>query len=172
MKILIELYSGPGAGKSTTAAGLYYLMKCRGYDAEMVREFAKEKAWNGTLADVTDNEIIYSEQTRRELDMVDGPDVVITDSPIRMSQVYGTPEDVVKEHEAEMRAAGFNYIRLFVNRPEEFSNSGRIHNKEQSIEIDKTVRGMLEFHGEVDKNLETLIDFIENKLSTIEGMML
>ena len=41
MKV-INLFAGPGTGKSTTAAGLFYKMKSKGYMVELVTEFAKD----------------------------------------------------------------------------------------------------------------------------------
>ncbi len=46
---VINLWAGPGAGKSTTAAGLFNLMKIRGYNVELVTEFAKEMVYEGRL---------------------------------------------------------------------------------------------------------------------------
>ena len=38
---VISLFAGPGAGKSTAAAGLFNLMKCKGESCELVTEVAK-----------------------------------------------------------------------------------------------------------------------------------
>ena len=40
MKV-INLFAGPGAGKSTTAAGLFHLMKIAGMNVELVTEFSR-----------------------------------------------------------------------------------------------------------------------------------
>ena len=37
---VINLYGGPGTGKSTTAAALFALIKREGYNVELVTEFA------------------------------------------------------------------------------------------------------------------------------------
>lgn len=41
--LIIDLIGGPGSGKSTTAAGLFYKLKKLGYNCEMSLEFAKDK---------------------------------------------------------------------------------------------------------------------------------
>ena len=40
--LIINLIGGPGSGKSTTAAGLFYKLKQMGIDCEMALEFAKD----------------------------------------------------------------------------------------------------------------------------------
>ena len=43
--IIINLFAGPGAGKSTGAAFIFSKLKMLGIDAELVTEFAKDKVW-------------------------------------------------------------------------------------------------------------------------------
>ena len=40
--LVINLFGGPGCGKSTTMARLFADLKARGYNVEMVSEFAKD----------------------------------------------------------------------------------------------------------------------------------
>lgn len=42
MTSVINLIGGPGSGKSTTAAGLFFRMKSMGVRCELVTEYAKE----------------------------------------------------------------------------------------------------------------------------------
>jgi len=48
MKV-INLFGGPGCGKSTAAAGLFHLMKSNHMSVELVNEFAKEIVWENNL---------------------------------------------------------------------------------------------------------------------------
>lgn len=43
--LIVNLVAGPGTGKSTTMAGVFYKLKSLGIDCEMVTEFAKELVW-------------------------------------------------------------------------------------------------------------------------------
>ena len=43
--LIVNLYGGPGCGKSTGAAYLFSKLKMAGVDAEYVPEFAKDKVW-------------------------------------------------------------------------------------------------------------------------------
>lgn len=42
MCIVINLWGGPGCGKSTTMARIFSELKVKGYNVEMVSEFAKD----------------------------------------------------------------------------------------------------------------------------------
>ena len=42
---IINLYGGPGAGKSTSASDLFVILKERGVNAELAREYVKRWAW-------------------------------------------------------------------------------------------------------------------------------
>ena len=48
MTKVINLFGGPGAGKSTIAAGLFYNMKIAGYNVERADEWIKDKVYEGT----------------------------------------------------------------------------------------------------------------------------
>ena len=43
--IVVNLFAGPGAGKSTGATYIFSKLKMLGIDAEYVSEFAKDKVW-------------------------------------------------------------------------------------------------------------------------------
>jgi ATP:corrinoid adenosyltransferase len=64
MKV-INIFAGPCAGKSTTAAGLFYLMKVSGYNVELVTEYAKDMTWEGRHNILGDQLYILAKQNRR-----------------------------------------------------------------------------------------------------------
>lgn len=43
--LVVNLFGGPGSGKSTGAAYVFARLKMLGYNAELVTEFAKDKTW-------------------------------------------------------------------------------------------------------------------------------
>ena len=45
--LIVNLYGGPGSGKSTGAAYIFSKLKMAGVDAEYVTEYAKDKVWEG-----------------------------------------------------------------------------------------------------------------------------
>lgn len=88
MKV-INLWGGPGAGKSTTAAGLFYEMKKRRLEVELVTEYAKDMVWEGRYNILDDQIYIFAKQQRRIARLRDhSVEWVITDSPIALGLVY------------------------------------------------------------------------------------
>ena len=88
MKI-INLFGGPGTGKSTTAAHLFAIMKWQGMKVELVSEYAKELTWDGRSNVLLDQLYVLAKQNRKlERLKNHGLDFVITDSPILMGLAY------------------------------------------------------------------------------------
>ena len=50
--VVINLFGGPGCGKSTIAAELFAILKKQGYEVELVTEYAKDKVWEESLKSV------------------------------------------------------------------------------------------------------------------------
>lgn len=92
---VINLFGGPGAGKSTTAAGLFYEMKKSKLSVELVTEYAKDAVWERRY-DLFDDQIyIFAKQQRRISRLKNHKiDWVITDSPIPLGLIYVKPEHV------------------------------------------------------------------------------
>ena len=86
---VINLFGGPGVGKSTAAAGLFYEMKKAQLRVELVTEYAKDAVWEQRYNILDDQIYIFAKQQRRISRLQDhGIDWVITDSPIPLGLVY------------------------------------------------------------------------------------
>ena len=60
--LLINLFGGPGAGKSTGAAYIFSQLKMAGVNAELVTEFAKDKVWEGNKEVFKNQAYIFGKQ--------------------------------------------------------------------------------------------------------------
>lgn len=88
----INFYAGPGAGKSTVAAGLFSIMKFHGINCELVSEYAKDLTWERSSVLKGDGQLkILGEQSWRLLRLSGKVDYIITDSPILLNTFYGDP---------------------------------------------------------------------------------
>ena len=86
--LVVNLFGGPGTGKSTTAAELFSELKHRGIRAELVTEVAKDLCYEKSPL-LGDQLHILSEQHRRLARLRDQVDIVITDAPISLGEIYG-----------------------------------------------------------------------------------
>ena len=144
---VINILAGPGAGKSTLASGLYYRAKCRGWNAELVTEVAKDLVWEGRTAALANQAYVFGRQVQRIERLKDRVDLVITDSPFLLSAIYA-PKDYPVEWEAvvvKLWKSYSNYVALLGRGPW-FDERGRVHNLEMSLEIDRRIAALLAKH--------------------------
>jgi hypothetical protein len=86
----VNLWGVPGTGKSGVAAELFALLNAEGIVVELVREYAKELVWQGTL-DKTEQLVVTAEQYRREAFLHGRVQVAITDSPVLYGMMFCPP---------------------------------------------------------------------------------
>lgn len=85
---VINLFAGPGAGKSTFQSDLYSFMKKERLKVEMVREVAKKWAWRKEKITPVDQLNIIGQQILDESDLYGKVDYIVTDSPILLGAFY------------------------------------------------------------------------------------
>ena len=157
--MIINLFAGPGTGKSTTALGLTYLLKLNGYKADYVSEYAKELVYRDCIWDLYNNHLaILGEQYNRIKLTQKEVDYVVADSPILLAAVYKTiyemggqiPEEMPKPNgytNATLEAFNeFNNVNIILQRSPErtYQRSGRIQSKDESESIDILIKSFLD----------------------------
>lgn len=146
MKV-VNVIAGPGAGKSTLASGLYHRAKCRGWNAELVTEVAKDLVWEGRDIALGNQAYVFGRQVQRLERLRDRVDVVITDSPILLSVIYAAA-DYPPEWEDVVVKLWKRYDNrvAFLERGPWFDERGRVHNLDASVEIDRRIAVLLAKH--------------------------
>jgi hypothetical protein len=144
MTLLINLFGGPGTGKSTTAAGVFHQLKLQGINCEMALEYAKDKVWEDS-AQVLDNQLyVFGKQYHRIWRLLDKVDAIICDSPLLNSILYYQdknpffPEMVVFEH------SRLNNFNVLLERVKEYNPAGRLQTEDKARELDGRIEGILE----------------------------
>lgn len=148
--IIVNLYGGPGTGKSSGAAYIFAKLKMAGVDTEYVTEFAKDKVWEGSQKVFKCQFYITGKQTFRVSRCFGEVDVIVTDSPIRLGKIYAdrigrTQLGLACVEEADQYRG--NTIEIFLERVKPYNPNGRNQTEEESKEIDKTIRKMLDEQG-------------------------
>ena len=144
MAIVINLFAGPGVGKSTTAARVFSELKLRGINCEMALEFAKDKVWEESFKTMDDQIYIFGKQFHKIWRLKDKVDVIICDSPLPISIVYD------KENSQPFHALVMEQFNKFVNfnyllkRGDGYQTEGRLQTEEEAKEVDETVKRVLD----------------------------
>lgn len=151
MTKVINLYGGPGTGKSTLAARLFTEMKGSKLSCELVREYVKDWAWEGKQIGKFDQMYFLAKQFRRESILYNKVDYVITDSPFLMAGFYAEHylnQTFVTEVALEMRKLaeeeGVVFCDFFLKRYKDYDTKGRYETENQAREIDNKMRSFLE----------------------------
>ena len=150
MKV-INLFGGPGSGKSTTAAGLFYRLKLKGVECEYVEEEAKQLVWEDREKTLQCQPYIFAKQMRNLWRLRDKVDIAVTDSPIFLSLVYANQYDWPKSFfEYVFRQfLEFDNINYLLKRTNHYNPVGRNQTQEEAKSLDEVIIKHLD-HYEVD----------------------
>lgn len=140
---VINLIGGSGAGKSTTAAGLYAEMKLCGIECELTREWVKIWAYQGKKIEQLDQPYIFANQSRLESELYGMVPYLITDSPILLQPAYelfynkdSITKETVFRYLDKAKSQGVSHEYIFLNRCKPFHGIGRYETEEQAKAFD------------------------------------
>lgn len=145
--LIVNLFAGPGAGKSTTAAGVFSLLKMQDVNAELVTEFAKDLTWEERSATLDNQYYVWAKQHHRMWRLRDKVDVMVTDSPLLLGILYGRDKpycfnDMVLHSFNEFTNVNFVLVR---NKP--YNPYGRSQTEDEARQIDSEVSHLLQRYG-------------------------
>jgi hypothetical protein len=149
MTLVVNLFGGPGAGKSTLAAKLFADLKDRGVSVELVTEYVKTWAWEGRPISNLDPLWLVANQFQTESRLYGKVDVIITDSPLLLGAFYDEKEscsDILCRLVTEFKdRADVIDINLFVNRPKNkmYDKAGRYESESAARQLDLKIRQYL-----------------------------
>lgn len=155
--IVVNIIGGPCCGKSTTAAGVFSELKKRGYNCELSLEYAKDKVYEDSINILTNQIYVFGNQYHRLWRLQNKVDIVITDAPLLTCIYYNKTKSDYFEDLIVEQYNTFNNITYFLDRKNiHFSEEGRYHSKEQSLQIDAAMKSIMEKHNIEYKTLETI----------------
>lgn len=142
--LVVNLFAGPGSGKSTTAAGVFFELKSRGINCELATEFAKDLVWEERHKAINNQIYIFAKQHHRITRLLNEVDVIITDSPLLLTHVYDTQSNYLLRNLATYEHNKLWTFNVFVKRQKEFNPKGRIQTYEEARKLDRTIANVLD----------------------------
>lgn len=145
MTLIVNLYAGPSAGKSTIAAELFAELKKNHVCCELIQEYAKDRVWEEDYKALECQPFITAKQLMRIHRCLGKVDVLISDSPLLLGLIYGDRyvDDNWKKWLINLDRQ-MNTLNWFIYRPlDKFEKEGRIHDFQQSLKKDKEILQML-----------------------------
>lgn len=164
----VNLFAGPGAGKSTLAAWIFAQLKMDNVNAEHVQEYVKGWTFLGQPPQSFDQMYILGKQMHRE-DIIlrsGGASCIVTESPLFLGTCYamhfktpGWPHLVAMVDEFEKAYPSLN---IFIDRKNlKYKALGRFQKYDSALEMDNFIKSSLkkrklEFHCVPYDELDTL----------------
>ena len=151
---VIQLVGGPGAGKSSIAAYLYYRFKKAGYRTELVGEAAREIIYNAnpgsTARQLMDNQVLVTGMQYERLQRLKrhGVRIAINDSPILQGLLYvNAVERMLMQPLFEAMAKQFDTTNIFIRRtPGVWDKESRAQSEAEAMMQDKHASSLLPSH--------------------------
>lgn len=179
MTKVINLFAGPGAGKSTTAAGLFFLMKSEDHKVELVTEYAKDltysKRWGCRANQVT----MLGKQFERLWRLKGQVDWIITDSPLLMQLAYITKGEFNRAWLGDaIRGAHkmFDNLNFKIVRKKPYQQLGRDQNESMAKALDREIEKILiendTYFAHIkgnDKAPANILNYIKERYPTCEN---
>lgn len=172
--IVVNLFGGPGSGKSTGAAYIFSQLKMRNINAELVTEFAKDKTWENNLEALKNQSYIFGKQSFRLSRLNGKVDVIITDAPLINSIIYNNDEvlgDKFNEVVKNVHNSFTNY-NVFIKRVKKYNISGRSQTEEEAKLLDKKIKDILNKfdYTEVEGNVDGYNEIVSNIMKLISPL--
>lgn len=178
--LIVNLFGAAGSGKSTGAAYIFTKLKMDYIDAELVTEFAKDKTWEHNSMVLSNQFYVFGKQAFRLARVAGQVDVVITDSPLLLSNYYAGDNPVMSNFKKACADVFNTYdnVNFFLNRVKPYNPNGRSQTENEANKNAKELKQMLNeynvLYQEVDGDktgYELIYQYIKMLLSQrgVEG---
>jgi len=146
--LVINLFGGAGCGKSTTRAGLFYLMKTAGISCEEAPEWIKGEVYSKNPYPTQDQLWVFANQFKTLNQIGKQQKVIVTDSPLLLSVIYNPRpwSDRELNHLILARFKKFRNLNIFIKRVKPYNPVGRYQNEEEAKEKDEDILKLLDLY--------------------------
>lgn len=161
---VVNLFGGPGIGKSTLAAKLFSALKEKQCNVEVIPEYAKDLTWEKRhLILAGDQGYVFAKQNRRLLRVLKHIDIAVCESPLVLAILYFNEEadfcdkDVFINYVLHIfnKYPNINYV-IKRNKNDTYQPIGRNQTEAEAIEKDNEIIDFLTTYNipfmEVDRD--------------------
>jgi len=167
MKV-INIFGGPGTGKSVTAAKVFAELKMQNKNCEYVTEFAKDLVYNESYRELSHQEWIFANQHHRMYRLRDKVDYIVTDAPLFNSIVYSGKGEEHKDFHKYVFSVFSRYdnLNVYLERETIYQQQGRYQDEAGAKKIDDEVLTLFDYF-----NVNFVKIGLKNVTSTIIGLL-
>ena len=140
----VNLWAGPGTGKSTMAAGIFATLKWSKIECELISEYAKQLVWEESHAKLNNQIYLFGKQYSKHYILEGKVRVVITDSPIPMGCVYDAGKTKNLKELVMSEFEKFDNLNFFLKRTEDYNPNGRMQTYEEAVQKDREIKQFME----------------------------
>jgi|LakMenEpi03Aug12_release.lakeMendotaPanAssembly.Ray.scaffolds.fasta_scaffold315263_2 hypothetical protein len=146
MTLIVNLFGGPGVGKSTLAAGTFFCLKQQKISCELVTEYAKTLTWENRHSTLECQPYVFGKQLYSLEVLIDKVDVIITDSPICLSLFYKADRYPPSFSQSVIDIFNsFQNTNYYIERcNDDYDSSGRLSSINMARKIDEKILTFLE----------------------------
>lgn len=173
--LVINLIGGPCCGKSTVAAELFARLKKMGIKTELVSEYIKDRIYDNHDSVINDQIFLFAQELHQLKNKIGKVDVIVHDGSLLLNINYDKYNNYQLYDLVISEYSKFNNLDFFLLRNNiKFENYGRIHNIEESLNIDNNIKNIyhkyninfieLDSKDSVDKIIKYILDNINEKI--------
>lgn len=154
MSICVNFFAGPGVGKSTLCAGVFYKLKTLGRNVEMAMEYAKDLTFEQRINVLSADQLYVFAKQHRKINNLkrNNIDIILCESPLPLNAIYerrnkSYGNSIFSDTFESFVMDTFNYYNnvnyLIERNPNFYSNVGRTQSLKDAELIDKQLKDFL-----------------------------
>lgn len=147
--LVVNLLAGPGAGKSTIASSIFTKLKWSGINCEIASEYAKDLTWEKRFKTFENQVYMFGKQHHRIFRLVGQVRVIITDSPLLLTPIYGSMFKTGSKPLNDLALFEFGKAQnmtFFIKRMKDYEPKGRNQTEKEAKSIDRKIKRFLQTH--------------------------